>query len=150
MNGASRSPRPSRRAQCDADRQVSGRSLDDVVTGNALDAADRPLLAGIDRTALPVGERGLGEHAGLHGHVVLDDDFLAADRLRDAGQRVAHQGDDGDLHVGLALYCAGPKPRRPSMALLSFHCADIVQVRADCTSATKSFVIRDVPALSMS
>jgi hypothetical protein len=33
---------------------------------------------------LPVGERGLGEHAGLHGHLVLDDDFLAADRLRDA------------------------------------------------------------------
>jgi len=40
-----------------------------------------------------------------HGHLVLDDDFLAADRLRDAGQRVAHQGDDGDLHVGLSQLC---------------------------------------------
>jgi hypothetical protein len=49
----------------------------------------------------PVGERGLGEHAGLHGHLVLDYDFLAADRLRDAGQRVAHQGDDGERPLGI-------------------------------------------------
>src|SRR5271165_879637 len=86
-------------------RTASDSPLDDVVTGDALDAPDRPLLARIDRMRLPVGERGLGEHAGLHGHLVLNDDFLTADRLRDAGQRVAHQGDDGDLHVGLSLRC---------------------------------------------
>jgi len=95
---------------------ASDRPLDHVVAGDALDAADRPLLAGIDRMRLPVGDRGLGEHAGLHGHLVLDDDFLAADRLRDAGQRVAHQGDDGDLHVGFSLLVVGrldrSQPRR--------------------------------------
>src|ERR1700686_100459 len=94
-------------------RLASRRPLDGVVTRDALDAADLPLIAPIDRMRLPVGERGLGEHAGLHGHLVLHDDFLAADRLRDAAKRVAHQGDDGDLHVGLFSYCP-------------FVCADFV------------------------
>src|SRR5205085_10666006 len=76
---------------------ASGRPFDGIVTGDAFDSADRPLFAGIDRMRFPVGESGLGEYAGLHGHLVLDNDFLAADRLTDVGQRIAPRGDDGDL-----------------------------------------------------
>jgi len=44
--------------------------------------------------------RSLGQ-SGRHFDALV----ATADRLRDAGQRVAHQGDDGDLHVGLSLPC---------------------------------------------
>ena len=39
-------------------RLASGRPLDGVVTRDALDAADLPLIAPIDRMRLPVGEPG--------------------------------------------------------------------------------------------
>jgi hypothetical protein len=49
-------------------------------------------------------ERWLGKHAGLHRHVILDDDYLATTGFwQCAGSNsVAHHGHDGDLH-GLSL-----------------------------------------------
>ena len=78
-----------------------------VIARHAFDPADTPLLATVDRPLLPVGERGLRKHAGLHRHIVLDDDYFATDRrrwggdgLRDGGaDRMTHHGDDGHLHA---------------------------------------------------
>src|SRR3984957_6260327 len=78
--------------------QKSGPILGRVVAGYALDAADGPLLAAEDRMFFPLGESRLSEDARLHGHVVLDDDFLAANRLADGAESMAHDGNDGDLH----------------------------------------------------
>jgi hypothetical protein len=77
------------RMLCSNRAPVLGRPLEDVVAWHALDAGNVPLVTAEDRAAPPVCDRGLRQHAGLHGHLVLDDDFLAADRLRDAGQCVA-------------------------------------------------------------
>src|ERR1700676_186286 len=84
--------------------------LRDIIARHAFDTADPPLFAAIDRPLFPVGKRGLRKHAGLHRHLILDDDYLAtnrvwqcADRLRaDGSDGVAHHGHDGDLH-GLSL-----------------------------------------------
>lgn len=69
-----------------------------VVAGHALEAADSPLLAAEDRMFFPLGERRLRKETCLHGHVVLDDDFLAANWLADGAESMAHDSDDGDLH----------------------------------------------------
>jgi hypothetical protein len=78
--------------------QKSCSILGRVVAGHALDTADGPLLAAKYRMLFPLGESRLGKETCLHRHVVLDDDFLAANWLADGAQSMAHDGNDGDLH----------------------------------------------------
>src|ERR1700761_9252524 len=69
-----------------------------IITRNAFDACDLPLIAAENRSHFPVGKRDLGKDAHLHRHIVLDHYLLAAQRLRDSGDRMAHYYDDANLH----------------------------------------------------
>ena len=83
----------------------------DVIARHAFDPADPPLIATIDRSVFSFGERGLRKHAGLHRHIVLDDDYFATDEIRygadglrdEDADRVAHHGHDSDLHAAALL-----------------------------------------------
>ena len=78
-----------------------------VITRHTLNPADTPLIAAVDRPLFLVGERGLRQQAGLHRHIVLDDDYFATDRtwysanrLRDErSDRMTLHDYDGNLHT---------------------------------------------------
>jgi len=86
--------RPAAGVPLQKSRSILGR----VVAGYALDTADGPLIAAEHRMLFPFGERRLRKETRLHRHVVLDDDFLAANWLADGAESMAHDGNDGDLH----------------------------------------------------
>jgi hypothetical protein len=97
--------------------QMSRPILGCVVAGYALDAADGPLLTAKHRMLFPFGERRLREEARLHRHVVLDDDFFAANWLAEGAESMAHDGNDGDLHWLSSDVLSQQCP---------LHCGDIV------------------------
>jgi hypothetical protein len=87
----------------------------------------------------PLGDRRLREDAGLHWHIVLDNDFLAANWLADGTESMAHNGDDGDLHWSFSQL-AGRK------IVLSL-CGHYLNKSQPAPSPLNR-LLRDVPALS--
>src|ERR1700690_1225338 len=75
----------------------------------------------------PLGERRLRKETRLHWHVVLDDDFLAANWLADGAESMAHDGNDGDLHWfssnmlsrNCPHHCLDQQPRQIEFIILS-------------------------------
>ena len=57
--------------------RASDARLGNVIARHTFDPPEQPLLAAVDRPRFPVGERGLRKHAGLHRHIVFEDDYTA-------------------------------------------------------------------------